>query len=85
MKAQGRYRRALNVSDASEAGSLELTGRPAVELDRLDEIEDENMSGDDRPPIPHTTCPKSAPAILLSQNKSFPGPTIEVRGAIVLE
>lgn len=79
LRAKKRYRRALNVSEASDADSDLLPGRAAVELDRLDEMEDESTRDEDQPPIPHTTCPKSAPAILLSQNKSLPGPSIEVR------
>jgi hypothetical protein len=81
LRAKGRYRRALNVSEASDADSALLPGRAAVELDRLDEMEDESVVDQDRPPIPYTTCPKSAPAILLSQtqNKSFPEPFVEVR------
>lgn len=78
-RAKGRYRRALNVSEASHDDSALLPGRAAVELDRLDEMEDESMADEDRPPIPYTTCPKSAPAILSSQKESFPEPFTEVR------
>lgn len=82
LRARGRYRRALNVSEASQADSALLPSRQAVELDRLDEVEDERPDAEDRPPIPYTTCPKSAPAILLSQDKSFPEPFLEVRETI---
>lgn len=82
LRARGRYRRALNVSEASQADSVLLPSRQAVELDRLDEVEDESPDAEDRPPIPYTTCPKSAPAILLSQDKSLPEPFLEVREAI---
>jgi hypothetical protein len=80
LRARTRYRRALNVSEISQPDSATLLpGRAAVELDRLDEIEDENEDNGDRPPIPFTTCPKSAPAILLPQSPSMSHPPIEVR------
>lgn len=79
LRAKGRYRRTLNVSEASDADSVLLPNKAAVELDRLDEIEDEDETYEVRPPIPYTTCPKSAPAMLLSQDKSLPGTSIQVR------
>jgi hypothetical protein len=67
-RARGRYRRALNVSEATQLDSAlppeaEYAGRRASELPRLDELE-EDMADEDRPLIPWKTCPKSAPAIL---------------------
>jgi hypothetical protein len=77
-RARGRYRRALNVSEATQLDSAlppeeECAGRRASELPRLDELE-EGMADEDRPLIPWKTCPKSAPAILAQ-----PGPGSELR------
>lgn len=77
-RAKGRYRRALNVSEATQPDSAllpeaEYAGRRASELPRLDELEEE-MAGEDRPLIPWQTCPKSAPAILAQ-----PRPLTELR------
>ncbi|KAB5518722.1 hypothetical protein GE09DRAFT_510584 [Coniochaeta sp. 2T2.1] len=70
-RTKGRYRRVLNVSEVSQQDSPLPPGRMAVELDRLDEMEDESAADGDRPRIPYTTCPKSAPAVLLSPYRSI--------------
>lgn len=72
-RAKGRYRRALNVSEVTQPDPTlpqEPPGRRASELARLEEIDEEQVDGEDRPPIPFKTCPKSAPAILAQQELS---------------
>ena len=83
-RAKGRYRRVMNVSEVSQHDSPLPPDSTAVELDRLDEMEGESAADEDLRPIPYTTCPKSAPAVLLSPYRSISEKDIQLRVCTIL-